>query len=86
MGVIIQIPDDIRDAMRIPRPEIEREIYRELALVMYSRWGLSMGLACRLGGFSKRQFLEILGERGISRHYSEEDLAEDAAYAEGREQ
>jgi len=56
MAVIIQIPDDIGDAMRIPQPEIDREIYRELALVMYARWGLFMGLACRLGGFSKRQF------------------------------
>ena len=86
MAVTIEIPDDIREALKIPRPEVEKALYRELALALYSRWGLSMGLACRLGGFTKREFLDALAERGIPRHYSEEDLTDDAAYAQRREQ
>ena len=86
MTLTIEIPDDIREALRIPRPEIEKALYRELALALYARWGLTMGLACRLGGFSKREFLDALAERAIPRHYTQEDLDDDIAFAQRREQ
>ncbi|MCP4701210.1 MAG: UPF0175 family protein, partial [Gammaproteobacteria bacterium] len=35
----------------------------------------------RYAGLSKRAFLEGLAQRGIERHYAEDELKEDIAYA-----
>ena len=86
MGISLTIPDSVCDALGLPEGEIERALYRELALALYARWGLTMGLASRLGGFAKTEFLDALAERGILRHYTQEDLDDDAAYAQRGEQ
>jgi len=42
---------------------------------------LSFGKAQELAGLSKAEFHRLLGERGVERHYTEEDLALDVEYA-----
>jgi len=86
MTVRLEIPDEVAAALRFPQPEIERELTRELAFGLYARWGLSLGLARRLAKMTKREFLSEMALRGIVRHYSEDDLAEDTRYADRRQQ
>jgi predicted HTH domain antitoxin len=86
MALSIEIPDEIGAALRFPPPEIQRELTLELALALYARWGLSMGLARRMAELSKRDFIAALAERELERHYTADDLEEDQTYAEGRQQ
>lgn len=47
-------------------------------------WGvLSFGKARALADLSKREFHRLLGERTAERHYTREELDEDAEYARG---
>jgi len=42
-----------------------------------------MGVARKLAGISKWEFIEGLAERKIPRHYGEKELQEDIDYAKG---
>ena len=53
----------------------------ELALVLYAGEILSLGKAAALAGIGRIQFGELVGERGLPRHYGWEDLQEDSSYA-----
>ncbi|MFC6719313.1 UPF0175 family protein [Natrialbaceae archaeon GCM10025810] len=77
----IEIPEDVYDALRLPEDEREGVMREELACLLYDRGVLSFGKARELAGLSKRDFSELLGERGIERHYTDEELDEDLDYA-----
>lgn len=82
--LILEIPKDVEAALRFPPGEMERELRKELALALYQRQALSLGKARALALMTRWAFEELLGQRKISRHYSEEDLREDIHYAKGR--
>jgi predicted HTH domain antitoxin len=69
--------------LRLPPENIEEELKRELALVLYQRGILSSAKACKLAGLTRWEFEELLGKRKIRRHYTEMDLEEDIEYATG---
>ena len=53
-----------------------------LATRLYERGDLSLGQAAELAGYSKRMFMEMLGDYGVSLfNYPPEDIARDAANA-----
>jgi len=79
--LVLEIPDDVRAALRLPPDELERELRKELAVGLYRRQVLSLGKARTLAGMTRWQFDELLGERAVPRHYSEDDLQEDLRYA-----
>ena len=81
--MIITIPDDILENIRLPKEDIEKELKKGLALFLYERGLASMGTARKVAGLSKWEFIESLAERGIYRHYGEKELMEDIKYAEG---
>jgi predicted HTH domain antitoxin len=41
-----------------------------------------LGKAAHLAGLNRWEFDEVLGRRGVPAHYTEDDLAHDAAYAD----
>ncbi|MEW6089173.1 MAG: UPF0175 family protein [bacterium] len=86
MSVKIEITDEIVASMKIPVPEVKKELTKELAFALYSRWVLSMGKARQMAGLTKREFIEELASRKIKRHYKKEDLEEDIAYAKSCKQ
>ena len=45
MEVVLKIPDDVVDAVKLPPQEIEPEFRKELALALYQRGALSLGKA-----------------------------------------
>lgn len=77
----IVIPDDVYDALELPEDERESTVQRELAVSLYDRGILSFGKARALADLSKREFHQLLGDRGIDRHYTFEELDEDFEYA-----
>ncbi len=83
-GIILEIPQEVTDALRLPPGERERELQMELALALYQRGALSGGMARKLAGLSRWEFEHLLGQRRIARHYGEDDLAEDLNYAKSR--
>ena len=81
MALLINIPDDILESIKLPREKAEEELLKELSFILYEKGFASMGVARRLGGLTKWEFIEGLGERQIKRHYSEKELKEDINYA-----
>jgi len=83
MVLKLEIPETIAQAMRLPPQRQKQQLLIELAVSLYSQSILSFGKARELSELGKREFISVLGERGISRHYSIEDAEEDIAYARG---
>jgi predicted HTH domain antitoxin len=81
--LMLEVPPDVVDALRLPPEEAEGEIRRELALALYRRGALPLGKARVLAQMSRWQFEQLLGERRIPRHYTSTDLAEDIQHAHG---
>jgi predicted HTH domain antitoxin len=56
----------------------ERELVLILAAKLYEQGKLSLGQSAELAGFSKRAFMEVLGNYGVSVfNYSADDLESD---------
>ena len=66
--------------LRLPEGEIPRRLRTELAIALYAQGALSLGKAAELAEMSRLFFGELVGQRGIPRHYGDEDLAQDLAY------
>ena len=84
MTIHLEIPDAVADAMRLPGDERQQRITIELAVALYAQGILSFGKARQLCGVTKYEFGVLLGQRGVPRHYTEEDLQDDLKYAAGR--
>jgi predicted HTH domain antitoxin len=83
MQLTIEVPDEIQQAMRVPEPERRSRLRIELASALYEREILSLGKAAELSGLSQFHFGQALKNRGIARHYTDADIAEDLGYARG---
>ena len=81
MGIQLEIPDDVAQAIRLPLEEQKEQLLLELAVALYARGILSLGKARELASLSKYEFGLLLGKRGIPRHYEAEDLQDDLTYA-----
>ena len=83
--ISITVPFDIVQALRLPPDTIQAELQQELALALYQRGILSSGKACDLAGVKRWEWEALLGERKICRHYSDDELDQDIAYATSRQ-
>ena len=79
--LMLKIPGEVLEAVKLPPDEIEKEFLQELALALYGRKVLSLGKARTLAAMSRWEFEELLGKRRIERRYSETDLGQDIRYA-----
>ena len=79
--MLLEVPAEIVAATRLPFAEIETEYRKELALALYQRGVLPSGKASLLAQMSRWEFEALLGQRQITRHYTEADLEEDIKYA-----
>ncbi len=77
----ISIPDSILQSIRSPEKRLESELLKELALSLYQQELLSFGKARKLANLSHFEFSQLLEERGINRHYTQQELDEDLDYA-----
>ena len=79
--VTITVPREIVQALRLPPDTVAAELQRELAVALYQRGILSSGKAAALARMNRWEWEELLGARKIPRHYADEDLDRDIAYA-----
>lgn len=75
--IILEIPGDLAEALRVPPGEEVTRLRQELALRLYQKGILSFGKARQLVGMTKWEFHFLLGEEGIARHYDLEELEHD---------
>ncbi|MCC6300017.1 MAG: UPF0175 family protein [Anaerolineales bacterium] len=83
MTILLEIPDSVARAIRLPKKEQQRQLKVELAVSLYAQGLLSFGKACELAETTKVEFGLLLGKRNIPRQYDEQDLQDDIAYASG---
>ena len=81
MGIQITIPDSIIHAIRLPEDRISQELLIELSISTYRGGLLSFGKARELARLGKFEFAQLLGQRGIPRHYGRDELEDDLSYA-----
>ena len=81
--IIIEIPSDIAMALKVPDKDIANILRQELAIQLYAQNLLSFGKSRQLAQLSKWEFAELLGRRGIERHYDQQSLKEDMEFADG---
>ena len=84
MTIQLTIPDSVAQCIRLPELDIESRLRHELAVALYAQEILPLSKAAELAGFTRETFAELVARRGIPLHYSEEDLANDIAYARGQ--
>jgi predicted HTH domain antitoxin len=83
MGLELEIPDTVLEAMRLPPGDRAAQLRRELAVALYEREILSFGAARELAVMDVYAFGRLLGERAVPRHYTDRDLRDDLDYARG---
>src|SRR5262249_42366645 len=81
MGMTLNIPDSVLQGLRIPEGEIAERLRTELAIALYAQGALSLGKAAELAQMERMPFGELVGLRGIARHYGDAELAQDISYA-----
>ena len=84
MSLLLEIPDQVAHAIRLPVGEQRQQLMTELAVTLYGRGILSFGKARELSQLNRVEFGRLLGNRGIPRHYTEQDLEDDITYARGQ--
>ena len=77
MALVLEVPDDVARAMRLPASERKGRAVLELACALYAQGVLSAGKAAQLAGLNRFRFGEELGKRNIPRHYTKENLRQD---------
>jgi predicted HTH domain antitoxin len=77
MGMTLDIPEDVVNALRLPRKGTKEELKRLLAVTLYTKGILGIGKARELAGVTKLEFFALLSKEGVAVNYSEEDLEKD---------
>ena len=83
VSVQLHIPDSVACAIRLPEERMPQELLEELAIALYGQGILSLGKAREMAGMGKYEFGQLLGKRGIPRHYGREEFEDDLKYARG---
>lgn len=81
MALVVEIPDAVEHALRLPDIDRKQQILEALAVALYARSALGFGKARELAGLPKHEFARLLGRSGVPRHYGEEELEDDLKYA-----
>jgi predicted HTH domain antitoxin len=75
--LILEIPEEITEELRLPPNESLNRVRTELAIRLYQKNILSFGKSRELAQLSKWEFQELLGQENIERHYDLEELETD---------
>ena len=75
--IVLEMPANIVDALRVPADEQEPRLRRELAVRLYQKGLLPFGKARELVGLNKWEFQFLLAQEGITRQYDVDDLHDD---------
>lgn len=79
----LEIPESIASSLRLPASEIQSRLLIELAIALYAQGILSFGKASELAEVTRFEFGDLVTQRNIPRHYTEENLMQDLKYGRG---
>lgn len=85
MSVTLDIPEEILSTIPGSTVEVHGRLRLELACALYQHELASFGSAVSVAGVHPFVFAHELTRRGIARHYGEAEMADDVAYAAGRQ-
>ncbi|MFZ0964550.1 MAG: UPF0175 family protein [Terriglobia bacterium] len=77
----LDISESVAQSLRLPAPEVVPRLRTELAVALYARGILSFGKTSEFAEISRFAFADLVAQRDIPRHYTEDDLARDLDYA-----
>ena len=80
--LVLEIPEDLAEALQLPPEERLSRLRQELAVRLYQKGLLSFGKARELAKMSKWNFHELLGVEGVVRSYDLDELEADLATLE----
>lgn len=63
----LTIPDSVLQSMRLPDPQIEQELLKQLAIALYRKSMLSFDAARELAQMECHEFGQIVGEKNLTR-------------------
>jgi len=70
----LDIPESIAQSLRLPAPEVVPRLRTELSVALYARGILSFGKASEFAEASRFAFADLVAQRDIPRHYTEDEL------------
>ncbi|HEY2343531.1 MAG TPA: UPF0175 family protein [Chthoniobacteraceae bacterium] len=74
MLLTLEIPDSALAGMEMPPEDLQAELRRDLAVVLYARGALPIGKAMELTGLVRRDFERLLKERQICRPFDQTEV------------
>ena len=75
--MVIIVPRDIVDTLKIPPEEALGRLKIELALRLYEKRIVTLGQARKIAGLSLWEFLDLVEKESMPRHYGDEEAQED---------
>lgn len=84
MPILLEIPDDVVSSIPGNSADVEARLRLELACALYRQELASFGSAARIAGIHPFVFGHELTRHGITRHYGDAEIADDAAYVADR--
>ncbi len=76
-NIVLELPEDLCDALRLPPDETEKRLKQELAVRLYQKRILSFGKAHTLSGLSKWDFHNLLGREAVEKTYDLDEFETD---------
>ncbi len=76
--MVIEIPDEVVQALRIPERRIDEEIRREFAVFLVREGFLSRPMARRLARMERIEFEDLLARRKVPWDSSPDEILRDA--------
>ena len=83
VAIELAVPRDILLAADISENYAAADIKKHLAVHLFKERVLSFGKACELACLSKHSFMDLIGSKGISLNYDEDDYMEDLRAIKG---
>jgi predicted HTH domain antitoxin len=77
MRIMVDIPEGVVQALRLPRKGTKEELKKLLAVMLYAKGILGIGKARELAGASKLEVYALLKKDGVPLNYSEADVEKD---------
>ena len=77
MSIQIEIPDEVVEALKLPRGHVKEELVGLLSVKLYEKGILGMGKDRELAGMSMYEFLALLKREKVYLNYDVEEFEKD---------
>ncbi len=77
MSIVIEMPEPIWQAIKLPEKEVPARLRRELAICLYAKQLLGFGKARELAGLSAWEFHDLLADEKVPHNYGADDAVQD---------